>query len=307
MITGTGATGPSEADPFGPPGAAAALLGMPEWAFRTRGKVSAETRDIARELDNVTRRRRATPVRKIFVRSYGDDPAPLSQLVRVGGRGGAVAIRLYLALLWRCSSPPFNTDKPARAWALLLGLEDPEGKGALRISAALKTLETANLITVSRLPGRNVVTVLDESGDGSDYQLPSTEYFLAARRGSNGEDAARRNLYFKISSRWWTEGDLQTLSGPALVMLLILLAEQGGDQKLADEGGVGRPVWWATQVFPTRYHVSHKTRAAGTQELVTRGLLIIEREALPDVPGSAFARRRYRNIYKLINPPNDET
>jgi len=298
---------PTGGDQFGLPGSGArALAPTPTWSFRPRPKVASDTKVAAREMVNAAKRRRAAPVRKVFVRTDMEDPAPLSQLARIGGRGGAVAIKLYLALLWRCSSAPFHTDKPARAWASLLALEEPETKGALRISAALKTLEAANLITVNRLPGRNVVTVLDESGDGSDYQLPSTEYYLASMKGSSGQEQARRNRYFKISSRWWTEGDLQTLKGPGLIMLLILLAEQGGDDKLFADGGVGKGVWFSTTVFPARYRVSHKTRAAGTRELLTRRLLIVEREALPDVPGSVFARRRYRNIYKLINPPSDD-
>jgi hypothetical protein len=241
-------------------------------------------------VDSSSGRRRATPVRKNFVRSDTEDPPPLSELYRVGGRGGLVAIKFYLALLWRCSSPPFQTSKPARAWAELLGLEDPEVKGARRIAAATKALQAANLIRVSYEPGHeNTITLLDESGDGREYRLPSTEY-TKAPKGPRGDDRRHRNTYFKISSRLWTEGSIQSLKGPGLIMLLILLAEQGGE---------GQKVWFATDIFPARYHISHKTRAIGTHELQDRVLLEVDREALPDSQGIVFARRRYRNVYAL--------
>lgn len=247
----------------------------------------------AKELDDSSGRRQATPVRKSFVRSDTDADTPLSRLVRAGGRGGLVAIKLYLALLWRCSTSPYRTTKPGRAWATLLGLDDPEGNGARRIAAAVKTLQEARLIEVAYEPGRgNTITVLDESGDGSEYFLPSTAYARASA-GRGGDAQRQHNIYFKIPSRLWTEGDIQSLKVPGLVMLLILLAEQ------ADQGD---PVWFATDTFPARYRISHKTRAAGTRELVRRQLLTVDREALPDIPGRVFDRQRYRNRYKVTLP-----
>lgn len=76
-------------------------------------------------------------------------------------------------------------------------------------------------------------------------------------------------------------------------MLLILLAEQGGE---------GKRVWFSTSAFPERYHVSAKTRAAGTKELRRRQLLRVEREAL-SISGSSsvFDTHRMRNVYYLIN------
>lgn len=272
-----------------PPGPTLAEL---VWEHRDRVAVSPTALAAADEINDRAGRRRnkGTPVRKSFVRSDTEQPPPMARLYQVGGRGGLVAIKLYLALLWRCSSPPYRVTQPARAWATLLGLEDPEGKGVRRVAAALKSLQAEGLIQVDFVPGTgNTITLLDESGDGSPYLLPSTEYARAS-----AEPLRARNRYFKISPQLWMEGDIQSLKGPGLVMLLILLAERGGE---------GLPVWFSTEAFPTRYRISHKTRAAGTRELIDRGLLTIERQPLPDVPGRTFSRRRFRNVYSLINPP----
>lgn len=267
------------------------------WPHRDRVTAPGWSLEAARELDEMSARRRAIPVRKIFVRSDTDTAPPLSRLYQAGGRGGLVAIQLYLGLVWVCSAPPYRTNRPGRSWAMLLGLEDPEGKGVRRIAAASKALQRARLISVTYEPGRgNTTTILDESGNGDDYLLPSTQYIKAAP-GPRGEEQRRRNTYLKIPTQLWTRGEIQSLSGPGLVMLLILLAE--------DSGPGGDPVWFSTTAFPARYRISHKTRAAGTKELQDRGLLDVERQALPDVPGTVFTRRRYRNLYRLTLPPAD--
>lgn len=254
--------------------------------------------DAARELDGRSGRRRAVPVRKVFVRAAAADAPvpPLARLFQVGGRGGVVSIKLYLALIWRCSAPPFTTDKPYRAWATLLGLDDPRGKGTRRIASAMKLLQSEGLVDLTAEPGQtNTVTVRHENGTGRSYTLPSTSY-VKARAGAAGDPARARNKYFKIPARLWTEGQIQALRGPGLVLLLILLAEQAGE---------GERVWFSTEAFPDRYRISHKARAAGTVELQRRGLLDVEREALPDRPTptpSVYDRQRYRNVYALRGP-----
>lgn len=283
----------AEVSPTGGVLSLADLLAFGEGPRPDRVTAPPAALEAAREIDSSTLRRRATPVRKSFLRSDSDLPTALTRVYRSGGRGGQVALKLYLALLWRCSSPPFQTSKPARAWATLIGLEDPGGNGQRRVNAALRTLQNALLIQVTYTPGvGNTVSLLDESGDGTPYKLPSTEY-ARAPKGPAGEAQRRRNTYFKVPSRLWTEGDIQSLSGPGLVMLLILLAEQADT---ADS------VWFATDLFPARYRISPNVRAQGTTELQQRGLLVVDREALPEVPGSVFARRRFRNKYRLTLP-----
>lgn len=257
--------------------------------------VSKDSLDAARALARSLGRRVDGPVRKSFVRPMTPEPglvAPLSKIYS-GGRSGTVAIKLYLALVWQCAAPPFSTDKPARAWATLLDLEDPPGKGARRIKDALRTLAEANLIRLQARPGYpNVVTLLDESGSGAAYELPSSAYNLAQRHGAE-EERLTALRYFKVPPALWIQGHMQKLSGPGLVMLLILLTEKAG---------IGEKVWFSTEEFPKRYNISHKTRAAGTRELLSKGLLTVESQSLGPRPGaSAFDMRRRRKVYRLTS------
>lgn len=254
---------------------------------------SLASKTAARELNNSAGRRIDTPVRKSFVRPMTPVSGPIAPLARIysGGRGGMVAVKLYAALLWRCSAPPYSTEKPARAWATLLDLDDPEGNGARRIKDAMKKLAGEGLIRITENPGfPNTITLRDESGSGRAYQLPSTAYTFAKTNKAKPEVLAR-DLYFKIPGKLWTNGYIQELSGPAMVMLMIFLAEQAGE---------GERVWFSTEEFPKRYNISHKTRAAGTAELVERGLLKVKAESLASGPYSTtFDTRRRRKVYEL--------
>lgn len=255
---------------------------------------SASSQRAAAEIDDSSGRRRAGPVRKVFVRN--DDPdqfAPVLNLYR-GGRSGLVPIKLYLAILWRCAAAPYTTSKPARAWATLLDLVDPDHKGARRVREALTKLERAQLISLTPQPGDSpLVTVLREDGSGRSYTPPATAY-AKAKAGRRSKDVIDSHRYFKITSELWLRGHVPALSGPALLMLLIILAERGGD---------GDPVWFSTNAFSGRYGVSSATRTKGVRELEDRGLLDVERRSLPPHQGAeVFGRRRIRHIYRLTEP-----
>ncbi|MGW4829623.1 hypothetical protein ACWEOG_18720 [Amycolatopsis japonica] len=256
-------------------------------ALLSGNSTSLEAMDAAQEqADEVGRRRIDIPVRKSFVRSWDEAaPAPLAQIY-AGGRSGLVAVKLYLALLWRCAKPPYETDKPARAWATLLDLPDPNTRGARRIASALKTLREANLITTTAQAGHpNLVGVKMEDGSGHAYSPPANAYQFART-----DPQKQRHMYFKVARQLWIDGTVQALPGPATVMLLILLAEQ------ADQ----RPAWFSTSTFPGRYKISHKTRAEGTRQLVARGLLQTSREALASSKNaSVYDEVRKRTLYQL--------
>src|SRR4051812_42161367 len=115
------------------------------------------------ELSGAAGRRSSIPVRKRYVEAMtAGRTSPLVKLYR-GGRSGSVAIKFHLALLWRCAGGDFSTTAPARNWATLLALPDPEGKGTRRISAATLKLEALKLIEVEDRPGRpNKITILNE-------------------------------------------------------------------------------------------------------------------------------------------------
>lgn len=233
--------------------------------------------------------RQEIPVRRTFVRALepGETP-PLARLVSTRGRGGEVAIKLYLALLWRCSSPPFSTEIPARRWAELLALPSPGTLGARRITSALSTLERENLVTLTPRPGDStVVTLLDESGSGARYRLPST----ASARATNPE-SVRRNVYLKMPLGLWTEGLVQVMSGPAVAMLLVLLDSRNQD---------GTPTWWGTSYFPEMFGLSAAVRTKGTRQLKDFGLVRVTKQLVDPNAGRSFGRERVRQTYELLN------
>lgn len=247
----------------------------------------------ANQMARVAGRRIDTPIRKTFVRNLDDTGRPPMAVVYAGGRSGVVALKVYLALVWRSTKAPHSSALPSRGLATLLGLPDPEGKGSRRVTAALKRLEEYKLITLTPQPGHpTLVTLLDESADGGPYEVPSTAYAKRSGKKSTPLDELRRHRYFKVDSRLWLSGKMQDLSGPGLVMLLILLAEQAGE---------GKEVWFSTTAFHDRYGIAHQTRATGTTELLEAGLLSIEKRSLgANMHSSTFDPRRTRTAYRLF-------
>lgn len=236
-----------------------------------------------------------TPIRKIFARASepGIEP-PLAKIVSRGGGGGGVALKLYIALVWRCSGREFETEISSRQWAELLGLEDPGTKGARRIAKALKLLEEQKLISLTPRRGKPaIIQLLDESGDGSGYGLPSTAYVKMQQE---------RDRYLKVPAALWTNhAYIQRMSAPALTMLLILLCEGSGEapHKLSTEG---KPVWMSVERFTERYPISPAMRSRGTKDLISLGLLHVKRAPV-GTQGSkkSFAPEHVRNIYTLQN------
>lgn len=249
--------------------------------------------DAAKEISRSSGNRTAAPIRKNFVRSDDPDIIPKLAALYSGGRSGIVAIKLYLAIVWRCSKQPYQTDKSARAWAVLLGLDDPRGKGSRRVLDALKRLRKEGLIVVR--PGRpgfpNIVELRNETGDGSEYIPPGDAYYRAEQ---SGDDAARiANRYFQVDERLWLRGHIQSLRGPGLVLLLILLAEQGGPP--------AKDIWFSQKSFEERYRISLKTKTLGTKELLARGLVDVTSVPIGET-GKVFEHERYRYIYRLKSP-----
>lgn len=253
-----------------------------------RSEVPESALRAAKLLSDDSGRRTEIPVRNLFVRN--DDAEivpPLARLVGTGGgRGGEVPVKLYLALIWRCAAEPYETDILARQWAELLGLNEPATLGARRITKALSTLKEAKLVELTPRRGEStIVTLLDESGSGEPYRLPSTAH---QRASSDGE--RRKSRYFKVPIKLWTEGHIQEMSASAIAMLLVLLEERNVD---------GRPTWWSTELFPQRFNLSPTARSKGTTELESRGLLLVVKELVGADPRPSFTRQRVRNTYML--------
>jgi hypothetical protein len=206
-----------------------------------------------------------------------------------GGRGGQVRLKTYLSMLWLAAAPPHDVSYPARAWATLLDLPDPQGKGARRINDAISWLEKEKFVTVASQPGYpNRVTLLSELGNGERYRVPGEVYNKARTSGADPADLSAHR-YLQIPPAFWTSGWMCTLSGAGTAMFLVLLAERVGksdDQEL----------WFSPEVASLRYSLSHDTRSAGLQELRRAGLVSAKRRP---VASDVFDVQRFRNVYVL--------
>lgn len=235
------------------------------------------------------------PVRKAFVRRLEqEENEPPLHKIYVGGQNGSVAVKLYLAILWKAVAEPYDvSDVPASTWAALLGLDDPMGKGRKKIYTALEKLSAAHLIRKEQRAGYPPkIFLLSDSGNEQGYIPPTSAAFTDTRGGGRAQDS---NLYFKVPSALWTTGKIQSMSGPALVMYLILAAEEA----------YKREVWFSSNSFPQRYSFGAKLRAQGTKELREphRDLLQTRRVPLSDFGAEdfSFEIRRSRKLYKLVN------
>ncbi|NMR21660.1 hypothetical protein [Cellulomonas fimi] len=241
-------------------------------------------------------RRAAAPVRVSFVGAHDDDrdddtDPPLARLLR-GGRGGEVRLKLELSFLWFAAAAPHDVSLPARVWAVLLGLEDPEGRGTRRVRQAIDALESNYLIRVARHPGMPPrIWLLDEGAQGVPYTLPGSA-FNAAR---NTPDAWRHR-YIQLPDTLWTNGWIATLSGAAIAMLLVLYAERGTDKS-------GKELWFSPKRADQLYGLSEDTRSKGLRELRAAGLVSARRRS---ATRNALDTRRVRNTYKLVDAGFDE-
>lgn len=230
------------------------------------------------------------PVRVAFIGSNdavrGEDQAPpLARILR-GGRGGEVRLKLELSFLWFAVNPPHDLAYPARVWAELIGLDDPETRGTRRVRQAIAALETVGLIEVMKRPGHpNRIFLMDEGGEGVSYRLPGAAYGSA-----RGTDDQWRHRYIQLPDALWTNGWIATLSGAALAMLLVLFGELG--QKDPDKSDL----WFSPSRAKRIYGLSEDTRSKGLRELRAAKIITARRRA---ASRDVLDFRRVRNTYRL--------
>lgn len=214
---------------------------------------------------------------------------PLVRELR-GGRGGSVRLRLHLSLLWASAAPPHDTSFPARFWATLLGLPDPETSGARRIKAAINWLEENRFIDIEPQKGRQPrLQLLHESGDGQPYEPPGA--VLARNRGKSILDGSWvPELYTKVPAHVWTNGWMARLSGPGIAVLLTLLRTPDANSE----------IWYSPDFAHSTFGFSEETRTTGLRQLEHLGAVERHRRTV----GGDFDQRRYRNTYTLtLGPP----
>jgi hypothetical protein len=213
-------------------------------------------------------------LREFFIRSRGGDgETPLATVLR-GGRGGAVRLKLFLSILFVSKWSPHETAYPSQTWAELLGLEDPQGKGARRIADAIGWLEAHDLLAVQRRAGwPMVLTPMNESMNKEPYRRPWDD----------------DDYYRQIPVSFWTKGWIEILSGPAVAVFLVLLHQHG------TPAAAPHDIWLSAKLRAASYGISEDTMGRGIAELKFHDIISVRRRP----QGTRFDYTRLRNIYRL--------
>jgi len=236
--------------------------------------------------------RRRAQVRYSFVErtSLENEIPPLARMLRGGGRGGQVRLKLYLSYLW------LQRDDQARelsirnmAWATVFDLKDPQTAGARRISDAQAWLEENSFISITRTGRQNLVTVLSETGSGEPWIAPGAAAKKEKEEGLLGLGAVVHR-YIQIPQTFWTRGHIAVLSGAGVAMFLVLLAENGGLGEKA--------LWFSPREADTRFALSEDTRSKGLRELAAAGLITTKRRPVNETDFTADALHM-RNVHYL--------
>ncbi len=234
------------------------------------------------------RRHLGAPVRDAFFRHEDDGEVehPLARLMSSrggkagGGRGGKTRVLLYLSLLWVAAGGDHSSDRPARFWAELLGLSDPDGAGSRVIRSSWRELAARNFVKMTKEGHEGAVPrvqLLREDGSGKPYTIPN---------GQGGD------TYRRIPEQAWrTLFPDESLSGPGLVMYLIALRTAQRAQTIQ---GLTFPGTYIT----TEYGIGESTRKSGLRDLSKAAVLDRDRRPVDDVGGTSH-RVRWRYTYDL--------
>jgi hypothetical protein len=177
---------------------------------------------------------------------------------------------------------------PARAWAALLDLPDPEGNGQRRVRDALDWLEEREFIKTEPQPGKPIVVrILREDGSGRAYADPADAY-----KKASGDKAKNHELHLTLPDALWTDGWIVTLSARAIALLLVIAVVTFTEKEWD---------WVSPRIARSRFGISEDTWSRGVAELKARKIIEIRRRpvALDD-----FDFRRVRNEYRV---PRDDS
>jgi hypothetical protein len=231
--------------------------------------------------------RRGAPIRRSFAQGSGGN-TPLSSLMSGrsarkggGGRGGNTRVAVLISLIWVLAAAPHVSNRPARFWAELVGLEDPAVGGARAVLSSFRELEKRGFVRMENSSDGSPPSIhlLNESANGKIYTVPG-----AAKGGAV-------DPYFRVPEYLWTSGAIQTLSGPALAMYLVILSVFRSD---IDD----YKVWFAQATFKDKFGLGDSTRKAGLRELVAAGILMEFNESV-DYEGETGNRTYRRKTYRL--------
>jgi hypothetical protein len=215
----------------------------------------ASTQDTVDAIVAGSKRRTNFMLRKEFLQQeLGGEitGGPLADLVTAGDHRALV---LYLLLLTRASSEPWDVALPSSVWARALGIPLPESKTARStISKVWMRLERRHLVERARSKRWAQVKLLREDGSGLPYTSP----------GNVGDRYVRVPLALWLSgpspsSRWY-----QVLSLPELAVLLIARSLRDG-------------FWLPYERGPEWYGISADTLFRGFSGLQKHELLAVDK------------------------------
>ncbi len=196
-------------------------------------------------------------------------------------------LKLLLTLLWVAGGGDERHATrawPARAWATLLDLDDPEGRGQRRIRDAIHWLEQKQFLRTERQPGKPMaLQLLKEDGSGDPYFDPAPP---AKKKKGSKEALGASDLYIELPYSFWTDGWAVRLSGRAIVMLLIL----------REVTFSGAWKWVSPSKARQIYGISEDTWSKGVAELKANEIVEIRKRPVGE---EVFDFRRVRNTYKL--------
>lgn len=222
--------------------------------------------------------RAAVPIRVEFLQRRDaegvEQPGVLADFVRSGDLRGLI---LYLLMLTKASSEPWDVALPSAVWARALGMDLPQSNTAnSTISKAWKRIEDRGLIARGRRKRMAEITLLRESGSGRPYTHP-------------GSDKER---HLKLPHSFWLDGPpsdrwFRQLALPELAMLLISLSRLD-DFRLPLES------------VPEWYGISADTAHRGLHGLESHGLIRIDKafKKAPLAPAGYTAENHY-----TLQPP----
>lgn len=210
-----------------------------------------------------------------FLRESGKAAVPpLARLIR-GGRGGEVRTKLYLTACVVASGSPYTYKRatPARAWAELLNLDDPAGKGARRVSDAFAWLDRNKYLKADLHRGRPPsFELLSQDLQGDPFTKPSRDYV-------------------SVPLGLWSSHWISAVSGAELGVMLAILDGPGDDEK----NGAPR---FLTEEQKERYGFSADSWTRATRQLQHIGVLEVTRK----VAGGTMRYNRFRNVYRFPDP-----
>lgn len=223
------------------------------------------------------------PIPKAFIQN--PDPkaksgrrAPLADFVRRGDKRALLALLMLHTIISSGEHDDgWSSTLPLQAWARALDTV-ATATGSSATSAATKILSRLvdRRLIERRRTGRErkvTITLLSADGTGKTYTRPT--------------GATQADRFIRLNHQFWTQEWAQTLTLPAIAMLLVALHEKPG-------------FTLPTEHMPSWYGWSADTAERGLHELEERGLIRIGKQIYTDPISPSGVSSK--NVYTVLPP-----